>query len=645
MTLHRLLLRQLRRHAVDASRQEELTDFLRAISQAYEQADMDRTMLDRSLQLTSRELVERYEQLQSHLKRLEASESELTQSLSLLHATLDASSEGMIVLDLNGALRQQNQKLQSVFSLPGPLSGSACPASLLRRLARLASHPASLVGFVRRVALESDCRLQAQFSLSDGRQLSVFTQPQLMDGVVVGRVWCFRDVTEQHQQEQRIRHQAEHDSLTGLANRLQFERRLAHAISRSGACGSQLAVMFIDLDHFKRINDSLGHQAGDQVLAMVASRLQAILRGGDLLARMGGDEFILLLDGVENRDQIDAVAQRIMQTLAAPLQLGQRRVQVQASVGVACFPQDGARPEELIRRADMAMYEAKQKGRSTTRHFVPTIERQRREDGELHEKLNGALERNEFHVVFQPQVRLLDGSLIGAEALLRWTDPLGLQVSPSLFIPAAERSGLIRSLGDWVLQRSLDWLADSGLAPETRVSVNLSARQLDDSHLAQRIADYLAGRGLRADRLELEVTESVLMENREVGIECLRKLRDTGVRIAVDDFGTGYSSLNYLRFLPIDVLKIDQSFVRDMVNAPDARAIVRSIIGLAENLNLELVAEGIENAATAALLWEMGCAIGQGYHLGRPANGEDVALAGRAAALSASASSSRRAVR
>ncbi len=631
MTLHRLLLRQLRRHAVEPAMQERIAGFIKAVSEAYQQADNDRTLLDRSLQLTSAELVERYDELQSQLRRLEDSERQLQHSLSLLHATLDAAGEGMVVLDLHGALLQQNQRLQSVFALPGPLPAGRSPRSMLRALARRVAQPAALTGFVRRIAAEAQCRLQAQFAMADGRQLSVFTQPQLMEERVVGRVWCFRDVTEQHQQEQRIRHQAEHDSLTGLANRLQFEQRLAQALARARAAGGQLAVMFIDLDHFKRINDSVGHQAGDQVLATVAAMLQSVLRGGDLLARMGGDEFILLLDRIDDREQIDAVARRIMDTLATPLQVGERRMAVQASVGVASFPQDGGSPEELIRRADMAMYEAKQKGRSTTQHFVPTIERQRRRDSELHEQLSGALERDEFSVVYQPQVRLGDGHLVGAEALLRWNDPLGISVSPALFIPAAERSGLIRSLGDWVLQRSLDWLASSGLEAGTRVSVNLSPRQLDDRQLATRISDYLARCGLGADRLELEVTESMLMENREVAIDCLRRLREAGVRIAVDDFGTGYSSLNYLRFLPIDVLKIDHSFVKDMAAASDARAIVRSIIGLAQNLDLELVAEGIEDAETAELLLGMGCKVGQGYYFGRPVSGEEISRSARAA--------------
>ncbi|MCK7592069.1 putative bifunctional diguanylate cyclase/phosphodiesterase [Pseudomarimonas salicorniae] len=627
MTLHRLLLRQLRRHAVDETRQRELAGFLHAVSQAYEQADTDRNLLDRSLQLTSRELVERYEQLQAQLRRLESSEEELRHSLSLLHATLDASGEGMAVFALDGKLVQQNKRLQAVFQLTAPLAADATPSRLIHTLARRVAQPAALLGFMRRVAASPEGRLQAQFGLADGRQLSVFTQPQLMEDRVAGRVWCFRDITEQHRQEQRIRHQAEHDSLTGLPNRARFEQGLALALERASAQHTQLAVMFIDLDHFKRINDSHGHQVGDQVLAKVAAMLHAILRDDDLLARMGGDEFILLLDRIDGPAQTEAIARRITDTLSAPLELDERRLQVQASVGIALYPQDGAHPAELISRADMAMYEAKLRGRSAIRYFAPGIERQRRRETELHEQLAGALERGEFRLVFQPQVLLADGALIGAEALLRWTDPMGRPVSPTVFVPAAERSGLIRPLGDWVLGQALDWLCRTPRPDRMRVAVNLSARQLDDPQLAERILDQVQRRGLGAERLELEVTESMLMENREACIDSLRQLRAAGVRIAVDDFGTGYSSLNYLRFLPIDVLKIDRSFVKDMADAEDARAIVRSIIDLARNLGLEVVAEGIEDALTASLLLEMGCPLGQGYHFGRPADALPAALA------------------
>lgn len=627
MSLHRLLLRQLRRHGVDDQQQSSLDPLLQAISAAYAQADEERDLLGRSLELTSSELAQRFEESQQRLRQLEGSQLQLQHSLSLLHATLDSTSEGMLVFDQEGRLTQQNRQLREIFRQPESLPSGTSAKGLLRALARLAREPKSLIGLVRSLTRPDAQRSSTQISLSDGRQLALFTQAQVLDGKTVGRVWCLRDVTEQHRQEAKIRHQAEHDSLTGLPNRRLFQEQLDNALARAEAKQSALAVLFIDLDHFKLINDSVGHQVGDQVLCSVANELQSMLRTHDLLARVGGDEFLLLLNELTDGRLAMQIADRIVDRLKQPMIINERKLWIHASIGVALYPRDGLAPDELVSRADMAMYQAKTRGRNNAQQFAPFIERQMRRQLELHEQLQEAMARGELSMVLQPKVKLRDERMISAEGLLRWTTSKGEIISPADFIPAAERSGLIKPIGDWVLRQGLDWLCRPEVPADTSIAINLSARQLEDEIMVGRIESWLAARGLPGHRLELEVTESMLMQNRDIAIECLRQLRLLGVRIAVDDFGTGYSSLNYLRWLPIDVLKIDRSFVQDVTGAADARAIVRSVIGLAGNLGLEVVAEGIEDQATADILLDLGCELGQGYWFGRPVPAEELAEA------------------
>ena len=632
MSLHRLLLRQLRRHGVNEQQQASIDGLLRAVSAAYAQSDEERDLLGRSLELTSSELVQRFEESQQRLRQLEASQQQLQHSLSLLHATLDSTSEGMLVFDQHGRLTQQNRQLREIFQRTEPLAEGIPGTRLLRTLSAMAREPRSLIGLVRTLTRPDAQRRSTQISLKDGRQLALFTQAQVLDGKPVGRVWCLRDVTEQHRQEAKIRHQAEHDALTGLPNRRLFQEQLDHALDRAETRQLTLAVLFIDLDHFKLINDSVGHQVGDQVLCSVANELQSMLRTHDLLARVGGDEFLLLLNELADGRQAMQIADRIVERLKQPIIINGRKLWIHASIGVALYPRDGLAPDELVSRADMAMYQAKTRGRNNAQQFAPFIERQMRRQLELHEQLQEAMLRGELSMVLQPKVRLRDQYMLSAEGLLRWTTASGETISPVDFIPAAERSGLIKPIGDWVLSQGLDWLCRPDVPAHTSIAINLSARQLEDDILVGRIEGWLAERGLPGHRLELEVTESMLMQNRDIAIECLRQLRLLGVRIAVDDFGTGYSSLNYLRWLPIDVLKIDRSFVQDVTAAADARAIVRSVIGLAGNLGLEVVAEGIEDQETADILLDLGCELGQGYLFGRPMPAGELAQARSATA-------------
>ncbi len=428
------------------------------------------------------------------------------------------------------------------------------------------------------------------------------------------------DITATKNYEAELEFQANHDTLTGLANRNLLRDRLSQAIAYADRYGHAVCLIYIDLDQFKFINDALGHHAGDALLRVIAERLKQSLREADTVARLNGDEFLLIF--IEDREQSAAVGiiQRIMQTVAEPLEIDQHELFLTCSVGIAIYPTDAIDAETLTKHAEIAMYRAKEMGRGTYQFYTPEMNERALERLRLESDLRGALERGEFVLHYQPQVELRSGRVIGMEALIRWQHPqLGL-VSPLRFISLAEETGLIVPIGAWVIraacQQNKAW-QDAGL-PALRVSVNLSARQFYENDLAQSIAAVLKETGLAPHYLGIELTESLVMADVEEAIEILRRLRAIGVQMSIDDFGTGYSSLSYLKRFPVDLLKIDQSFVRDITLDADDAAIVLSVISLAHNLKMGVIAEGVETAEQLDFLRCNGCNEIQGYHFSRP---------------------------
>ena len=435
----------------------------------------------------------------------------------------------------------------------------------------------------------------------------------------VARVTLVRDVSRRKSLEERLIHQALHDSLTGLANRTHFEERLTHALARADRRQRSVAVMFVDLDNFKVVNDSLGHQIGDRLLVGVAERLRMSLRAGDMAARFGGDEFTILLADVAGPDDAVAAAERVADALRTPFTIDARDVYATASIGIAVGIPGVSEPVGLIREADLAMYRAKASGKARCEVFDPRMSLDAMERLELETDLRLAIERNELHVVYQPIWCLSTGRLTELEALLRWEHPVKGTISPARFIPIAEETGLIDSIGHWVLDRScrqaVAWDDRLRGRPPFTMSVNLSIRQLQDRRLVTAVADVLRATGLAPARLKLEVTESAIMEDAPAAIARLGGLKCLGVKLAIDDFGTGYSSLSHLKRLPVDTLKIDRSFVDGLGSDPKDTAIVRGVIALAASLGLDVTAEGVE---TVAQLRALGCDRGQGYLFARP---------------------------
>jgi len=446
-------------------------------------------------------------------------------------------------------------------------------------------------------------------------------------GVEGGVVAIARDITERKRAEERIYHMAHHDTLTGLPNRSLICDRLEQSIAHAERNNESVLVAFIDLDSFKLVNDTLGHNAGDELLKEVAGRMVGCVRREDTVARFGGDEFVLVLPHVNGNPQVMApLLNKILESVVQPVMLEGQKMQVSCSIGVAVYPRDGRDAATLMMHADAAMYRAKDSGKNNCQFYTREMNAGLEEKLALTEGLRKALEEQQLSLAYQPKVNLESGRMFGVEALLRWQHPQRGAVSPAQFIPLAEEHGLIIPIGEWALReacrQACAW-QDAGLAPLV-VSVNVSARQFDDPRLVERVAAALEWSGLDPQWLELEVTESMIMRDTAQSVAKMRQLEAMGIALAIDDFGTGYSSLAALKSFPISRLKIDQSFVRDLVGNPDDQAITCAIISLSHQLDMRVIAEGVETEQQRSFLQQHGCDEMQGYLFSRPVPPQEI---------------------
>ena len=438
---------------------------------------------------------------------------------------------------------------------------------------------------------------------------------------VVGLYGVARDISERKRAEEIISFQAYHDQLTHLPNRVLFKDRLELAITQAQRRTGALAVMFVDVDRFKLVNDTYGHAEGDLLLRAIASRLSSTLRRGDTLARLGGDEFTVLLPDINQPEDAETIARKIVTTLSEPIKLSQGDFRATVSIGIALFPRDGSTAEDLTRHADIAMYQVKRSGKNAFRFFDPKLNTHHRERIALENDLHQALERNELELFYQPQISLSQGKVIGMEALLRWNHPQLGQVPPATFIPVAEEVGLIGQISRWVLDTSCAQLARWRKAGhrDVRLSINLSPHDFGHRDIVSSIVTCLTQHDVPASQIELEITESMMMNDSAGVATKVRQLREAGIGVAIDDFGTGYSALAYLQKFPVSTLKIDRSFVREL-DVTMTNPIISAITGIARGFNLQIIAEGVERPEQADALKALGCDVMQGYLFARPAS-------------------------
>ncbi|MDC4204275.1 MAG: EAL domain-containing protein [Candidatus Manganitrophus sp.] len=565
------------------------------------------------------------EALEKEIAERKRIEAELKRSLSLLNATLEATADGILVVNQQGKIALFNSKFIEMWEIQHPVFTLGDPEKAMAALLKPIKDAESFSARLKELN-ESDSENQGTLELIDGRILAWYAKPQQIGGERIGRVWCFHDITERKQAEERLNHLTNFDLLTNLPNRLLFRDRLGLAISRAPWHKRSVGVLLFDLDRFKVVNETLGQAMGDFLLKAVSERLSATVREGDTVARLGDDMFGLILDDLAQPADSFRVSQKILDSLGKPFQIKGQEIFVSASIGIAIFPNDGDEIDLLMKHADTAMYRAKEQGGNNYQLYAPAMNQHATKRLALENNLRRALEREEFLLYYQPKVDLTTGQIVGMEALIRWKSPEAGMVSPAKFIPLAEETGLIVPMGEWILRtacaQNKAW-QKQGLPP-VRMGVNLSARQLQRQNLIGTIAHVLNETGLDPNYLELELTESLIMKSNESTMTELRELHLGGIEISIDDFGTGYSSLSYLKRLPIDTLKIDKSFVQDVTTDPDDAAIVAAIITMAHTLKLKVVAEAVETVEQLEFLRGLKCDQMQGYLFSKPLPAEEI---------------------
>lgn len=617
---HRLTERQIKKFLSPDYESLKLDAFIKSVDQAYRQADEDRALLERSIELASLELKQRNEELQRQIAELKATQFALKESHSLLQAGLASSHEAILVLDLEGHIRLYNPNFTRMFHVDLEEQNITTLSHLLREVDLLIPAPNNFSTEVKRTLAEPEYQSICEFKTKFGRTIEAYSNPQKRGGQIVGQVWSFRDISELKLKEEEARHRAYHDLLTGLPNRRLLANRLNEALENSKDTNELTIVLFIDLDGFKDVNDSLGHSMGDALLKAITGRIEELLPRGCLLSRHGGDEFIAVMEKQANSKAAQHFAQSIVDSFNLPFSLGDDAIYMSASIGISIAPIHGNTAEKLISHADIAMYQAKKRGKNTFVIYDDKLNSQPAYRLKVRTQLNIALEQEQFELYFQPKVCLATGTVKGAEALIRWRQEDGKFRSPLEFIPIAEENGQIIPISQWVIQKCCEYLQlwQKDLDDDFVLALNISARHFHRGLLQEDLAMSLGKYAIDPSKLELEVTETAIMDDLDLAVQTLNEVKKMGIRTAIDDFGTGYSSLSYLRRLPIEILKIDKSFIDEILISQEDRTLVRGIIDMVHALGIEVVAEGVENHQMASLLQDMHCDLVQGYHYCAP---------------------------
>jgi diguanylate cyclase (GGDEF)-like protein/PAS domain S-box-containing protein len=549
---------------------------------------------------------------------------QMRESETRFRSLVESAKDAIVLTDFEGKIISWNDSAEIIFGYSRDEASRLSLSDLFPSGTSDDSGQTAIRPFIVTELLQSKSKtIELKGIKSDGEEFPLeisLSSWQTIDGLFYSGI--IRDITDRKSLEEQLTHQALHDPLTKLANRVLFRDRVAHALAKIARSKTSIAVLFLDLDNFKTVNDSLGHARGDMLLVSVAERLRTCLRSTDTPARLGGDEFAVLIENARHPEDAVFVVERITEALRDPFTIDGKEVFVETSIGIAASVTGAENPEELLRNADVAMYKAKSQGKGRYVFFENEMRVALMERIELEDDLRTAIENQELELNYQPIVELETNRVTGMEALIRWNHPKHGLILPDKFIPIAEDANLIVPIGIWVLEEACRqascWINQYGGEWDLSITVNLSIRQFQQSNLFKLVAETLARTALPPEYLILEITETLMIQNTEAMIEKLQRLKDLGIRLAIDDFGTGYSSLSYLHRFPVDILKIDKSFIEKVCQGKEGTAVARAIIMMGESLNLRVIAEGVENAEQASALKRLGCESGQGYHFSRP---------------------------
>ncbi len=552
----------------------------------------------------------------------------LEEALALSRATLEATADGILVVDRNRRIVGHNQRGAKMWKTPSKVLRPGNDEEAAKYVMKQLKDPAKFIADLERLYnVEPGKEIKDEIEFKDGRIFERYTMPQMRGNEIIGRVFSFRDITQRKAMEEQLLQQATHDTLTLLPNRIILHDRIQQELLYSKRSNKMATILFFDLDGFKLVNDSLGHDFGDILLQAVARRLERCVREQDTVARWGGDEFVILLTSLSQEAEIIPIVRKCLEAIEKPFIIHKHTVSITSSVGITILPKDGTTVAALLKNADSAMYEAKYSGRNSYKFYSSGMNKNTQHKLELINDLHKALEANQLKLHYQPIIDLQSGSIVGTEALLRWHHPKKGLISPQEFIPIAEETGLILPIGEWVLRnaclQNVSWQQEK--LPPIYIAINLSGQQFRKRDITNIVSNILNETKMDAKYLNIELTESVIMENSQIYLNSMLELKELGVNLVIDDFGTGYSSLSYLKLFPVDKLKVDRSFVSGLPENADDAAIVRAILAMATQLNLTVIAEGVETMEQFSFLQNESCSMCQGFLFSQAVPSQDFA--------------------
>lgn len=618
--MHKVLKRLLLKTLPDQYDSLAESDFIGKVNEIFKQYDEERLMLERSLMLSSEELNEINSLLKTELTNKKNYQNQLESTLIEQDSIINSVPEAILNFQSDGTLKQVNSVGFKFLNITKEELANLGSYRGLKLIIKKIVRPQRFISTIRHIRTDNSIEIKGYMNTTDGEYYEYYSVPSFFDGEYSGRVWCFKNITDIKKNEQKLQFQAYHDELTHLPNRTLLKESIDQVITDIGHSNEQVALLFIDLDDFKKINDTLGHYQGDQFLIDISRRIKSTLGDRNMLGRMSGDEFLIILEGITHPNQIIRAHNKVLALFDQPFQICEHQYALSCSIGVSIFPQDGNQSEVLLRKADMAMYQAKVNGKNRVHYFDTQLEQLVISKVNIENEIRQAIKHNRFLFHYQPKMDLITHELLGVEALIRMETISGEILYPDAFIAVAEKSGLIRDITKAVIEQTCETLTQwqTMHLRNIPIAINVTAMDFTQYNFVTELLKSIHNAGAPSHLLQLEITESVLMDDIENVMQVINELKKHGISIAIDDFGTGYSSFSYLQELDVDYLKIDKSFIQNVNKTQKSQAIVKSIIDLGNNLGIKVIAEGVETIKDHNFLCANNCRIGQGYYYNRP---------------------------